>query len=408
MTPEEARAAGVLAGQAIAGATRTVELTHLAISGLALRTLGLPQAPGLVRSGVYAVVRSAGPIVGAAAGHAAASRLAPDALPFAASPRGGRLQGALNGAVGDHLDETASAFAVRMSLRRDGHDLPCERAALARAYPSASPRVAVFVHGLCHDENAWTPPPDASSGLAVPSHGERLEVDTGVTSLFLRYNSGRHVSENGTDLSRLLSELCDAWPVPVTDLVLIGHSMGGLVIRSACNEGLRTDAPWLGATRLIINLGTPHTGAPLERVAAATGRVLERAAITRGLARLFHARSAGIKDLRRGYVSTAEWANCDQDTCPHDHRTHTAPLGTADHLLVAATVTADPEHPLGQALGDILVRTDSALGHCPDGRGLGFPADSGRILGGVTHLGLLHDPATYEQIRDRLVGLGRP
>jgi hypothetical protein len=403
MTPDEARAAAALAGHAVAGAARTVEITHQAVSSRVLARLGLPQGPGLIRTGVYAAVRRAGPLVGAAAGHAAAARIDPAAAPVAATPRGGRLQAAVNGAVGDHLVNAVSPLAVRMSLRCNGRDVRCDREGLAAAYPDALPRVAVFVHGLCHDENAWTPPADAVTGSARPSHPERLATDTGLTSVVLRYNTGRHVSQNGAELAHLLSELCAAWPVPLTDLVLIGHSMGGLVIRSACAEAGRSDAVWPSSTRLVVTLGTPHTGAPLEQFAAATARQLDRVEVTRGLARLFHARSSGIKDLRRGYTSAAEWSGCDQDSCPHDHRVATPPLDSADHLVVASTVTRDPRHPVGRAVGDILVRTGSALGHPGDDRGIGFHAGSGHVVGGVTHLGLLHDPRVYAAIRARTI-----
>jgi hypothetical protein len=97
-----------------------------------------------------------------------------------------------------------------------------------------------------------------------------------------------------------------------------------------------------------------------------------------------------------------EWADCDQDTCAHDHRRHEPPLETAEHLVVASTVTRDPRHPLGRAVGDILVRTDSAHGLAPDGRHVGFPSQSEHTVGGVTHLGLLHDPRVYEHLRARI------
>lgn len=405
MTPDEARAAGVLAGRAVAGTTRSVEHTHRALSSAALRLLRLahvPRAPRLISTGVYFAVRSGGTLMGVVAGHAMARTIDPAAPPMASTPRGSRLQSALNGAVGDGLDGATRALAVAMSLRSEGRDVPCDRTCLTAAFPHATSRVVLFVHGLCHDENAWTPPPDELTQLPRASFGDQLAAETGVSTLFLRYNTGRHVSENGADLAALLDGLTEAWPVPITELTLVGHSMGGLVIRSACADAVRRGAAWPDLTGLVVTIGTPHTGAPLEQVAAATARLLEKSEVTRGVARAFHARSAGIKDLRRGYTSDAEWAECDQDLCAHDHRQDLPPLESADHLVIAATVTTDPAHPLGRAIGDILVRTDSAHGRHPGGRDIGFPADAGRVLGGITHLGLLHDPRVYEEIRSRL------
>ena len=402
MTPEEVRATADLTGRAVAGAAGTVEHTHRSISTWTLRRLGLSphiRGIGAIRDGVYSSIRVTAPVVATLAGHIAAARVHTAATPLASTPRGGRLQAALNGAVGDALESTASPLAVRMSLRANGADVNCERAHLTASFPEASSRIALFVHGLCHDENAWTPPPDPRTGDAQPSHGDRLSADTDVTSLHLRYNSGRHVSENGTELARLLARLLAEWPVPMTDLVLIGHSMGGLVIRSACDEAARTGDAWLDVTRLVVTLGTPHTGAPLEQFAAAAERRLDAADVTRGLAGVFHARSSGIKDLRRGYTSAAEWAACDQDACPHDHRRPVPVTETARHLVIATTVTSNPRHPLGRAVGDLLVRTGSALGQAGDGRHIDFPADSSHVVGGITHLGMMHDPRVYEQIR---------
>ncbi|MBK9739001.1 MAG: hypothetical protein IPO93_05730 [Actinobacteria bacterium] len=405
MTPEEARAAATLAGRAVAGVANTVETTHEALADWTLRTLGRDRPLGpwrMIHKGTYAAIRTAAPLVGTAAGHAASRLIDPAAPSVATTPRGSIIQGALNGAVGSDLHSASSALAVRMSLRTGNRDVACERGDLSAAYPDASSQLVVFVHGLCHDENAWTPRPDPDSGAPRPSFAERLADDTSATALLLRYNTGRHISENGRDLSHLLHDLFREWPVPVTSLVLVGHSMGGLVIRSACAQARPAGSPWLGVTRLVATIGTPHTGAPLERFAAATERRLASTDLTRGLARICHARSAGIKDLRRGYIHVVEWADCDQDTCAHDHRRHEPPLETAEHLVVASTVTRDPRHPLGRAVGDILVRTDSAHGLAPDGRHVGFPSQSEHTVGGVTHLGLLHDPRVYEHLRARI------
>ncbi len=408
----------VLTGRAVAETARTVELTHSAVAAIALRPwdvalrrIGVTNSAarsGLIRRGVYGAIRVAGPLVGAAAGHAAAARVDPAAPALSRTARGGRLQAALNGAVGDALEATASPLSVRMSLRRNNHDLPCDRAALAEAYPDASPTVVVFVHGLCHDENAWLPPGEDGSDAAARSYGERLAADTDATSLHVRYNTGRHVSENGESLSRLLHALHDAWPVPMTSLVLVGHSMGGLVIRSACLDGRRSSLAWLDRTRLIVTIGTPHTGAPLERVAAAAARRLVTFDLTRGLARVFHARSSGIKDLRHGYIDGTEWSDCDQDACSQDHRLPRSPLDSVPHLVIASTVTADPDHPVGRAIGDLLVLPDSGLGRVGEGRAIQFGDDSSTVLGGLTHLGLLHDTAVYEEIRTRLMALVVP
>ena len=62
----------------------------------------------------------------------------------------------------------------------------------------------------------------------------------GVTPVYLRYNPGRHISENGRDLAHRLQALVDAWPVPVEAISILAHSMGGLVSRSGGPPSRRT------------------------------------------------------------------------------------------------------------------------------------------------------------------------
>ena len=83
----------------------------------------------------------------------------------------------------------------------------------------------------------------------------------------VRYNTGLHVSENGRGLARLLDEMVEEWPCQLEELVLIGHSMGGLVARSACHYG----ASWTDRVRHVFCLGSPHLGADLEKGANVLG-----------------------------------------------------------------------------------------------------------------------------------------
>ena len=182
--------------------------------------------------------------------------------------------GALNGAFGDRLHASAPALAGGMSLRRatpgdptgDGSkagrrsvDGPCDAAALAEHHPGATGRIVVFIHGLCETEEWWFTLRDDRV-----DYGVRLADELGYTPLYLRYNSGRHISDNGASLELLLSDLVAHWPVPVTDLALIGHSMGGLVARGAVHHGVEAGRSWTAALRHVVCLGSPHRGAPLE------------------------------------------------------------------------------------------------------------------------------------------------
>ena len=267
----------------------------------------------------------------------------------------------VNGLFGDALDDRESSFATSMTIRAGSTVLPLERdelrAVLAGAGGQVSSRICLLVHGLMSTESVWQFPADAST-----TYGTLLADTHGVTPLSLRYNTGRRVSVNGRELAQLLNLLVRAWPVRVREINLIGHSMGGLVIRSACYYA-RTVRPrgrhlpigrrWTTKVRRVVLVGVPNTGAPLEafvNVASSTLWSLPVPA-TRLIGLGLDCRSAGIKDLRFGNIVDEDWLEQDPDARvrPQPHRVHR--LRRAEHLVVAGTVTTDPEHPLARTIG---------------------------------------------------------
>ena len=134
------------------------------------------------------------------------------------------------------------ALDIACPLRHRGADLPLERAALAAAVPDAGARVAIFVHGLGETDASWRLRADTQG----PGYGACLRRDLGHTPIELRYNTGLHISDNGRALARLLEELRGAWPVAIEAIVGVGHSMGGLVARSACHYAQRAGHPTPG------------------------------------------------------------------------------------------------------------------------------------------------------------------
>jgi pimeloyl-ACP methyl ester carboxylesterase len=213
----------------------------------------------------------------------------------------------------------------------------------------------------------------------------------------LRYNTGLRISQNGRRLAGLLDELIDAWPCGVEELVLVGHSMGGLVARSACHYAEQDRRRWTDAVRHVFCLGTPHLGADLERGANALGWALQRLPETRALGKFVNARSVGIKDLRYGSCIDEDWRDCDPDEYLRDRCQEVPFLPRAHYYFIAATLN---EGPVGNLLGDLLVRIPSAAGRGNGkGRRIPFEVDNGIELTGLTHFDLLNHPAVYEQLR---------
>ena len=177
------------------------------------------------------------------------------------SPRGRFVVSAVNGLIGDKLAERHPEAAIELAVRKDGRDVPPRRAALAEAFPAATGDLVVFLHGLSESEHYWDRRRDRTGG----SYGERLAAETSWTPVYLRANTGLPIAENGAALAGLLDRLVEQWPVPVRRIALVGHSMGGLIMRAACAVQLQSRTPWHDLVTDVVTLGTPHLGAPIER-----------------------------------------------------------------------------------------------------------------------------------------------
>jgi hypothetical protein len=340
-----------------------------------------------IADSVYAAVRGAGAVLGA--GAARTARAAGGGPRISDHPRGRLAQGALNGVLGDRLDEADSPLAVPMAVRVGSRDVAADRDAIAAAFPSVTAHPVVFIHGLCESDAAWSIRAVERGG----TYATRVLPEVDGTAVTIRYNTGLRISENGRRLAALLETLVDAWPVSIERLALVGHSMGGLVIRSAGHAGTEADHRWPALVDTTISLGTPHLGAPLAQAAHLGTWALGAVPEGRPVAAVLRARSAGIKDLRHGSLVDAEWETLDPDALRGFERADVPLLEGAHHHVVAATLTDSPDHPLARIIGDLLVLTPSAHGLQGRRRVVAFDDDSCRHVGGLGHFDLLNSPA---------------
>jgi pimeloyl-ACP methyl ester carboxylesterase len=305
------------------------------------------------------------------------------------------LLAALNGVLGDYLAASNSSLAITMRVRRGGVALPDEREPLAAAIPRAGSKVLVLVHGLCMNDRQWK-----RNGH---DHGAALARDLAYTPVYLHYNSGLHISTNGHAFAERLETLVQNWPVPLTELVLIGHSMGGLVARSACHYGALARHEWLRHVEKLVFVGTPHHGAPLERGGNWVDMLLGASAYTAPLARLGKIRSAGITDLRFGSLVDEDWNTRDRFKRTADLRVPVPlPRGVACYTIAATTGKAAGDLS-DRLLGDGIVPLASALGRHANPR-LALTFDDSRqwVAYGTNHLELLSRPEVYAQIKEWL------
>ena len=298
---------------------------------------------------------------------------------------------ALNGVWGDHLASTGNPLAIGMSLRMGGLPVPTTHEGWAARGTAPSRRLLILVHGLCMSDLQWT--------HRGQDHGQALACELGFTPLYLHYNSGRHVWQNGREFAALLDDLIARWPVQVDELVIVGHSMGGLVARSACHEAARAGHAWPATLAKMVFLGTPHHGAPLERGGRHIDRALGLSPYVAPFARLGRSRSAGITDLRFGNVRECDRPGSDRHAQHRDDRPATPLPAGVDSYLLAAT-TADRARGLqGAVIGDGLVPVDSALGrHRNPSMCLRVPSSHQRLVTGCSHLGLLDNAEVLQQL----------
>lgn len=382
------RGLGRLAAEATLGVTELVEAVHATVAA----PPGGPPAGkthGISRV-VYGSIRGVTRLVGSGLDLALAG-LAPALGEAPPSPRKEALVAALNGVLGDYLEETGNPLAIRMRLRRNGEDLSLARPPDDGA-PSAPPRrVLLLVHGLCMNDAGWS--------RDGHDHGVALERDLGLEALHVVYNTGRHVSANGRSLAELLDGFVREVGVPPKEISILAHSMGGLVARSALAAARRAGHGWPALVRAVVFLGTPHHGAPAERFGNLAQAALGVSPYAHPFARLGRIRSAGITDLRRGSLLDEDRTDDDRFSRHGDSRVPVPLPGGIAFYAVAGTTTAEPGAPGARVAGDGLVPVASALGHQRDPeRTLAFAPGRTWIAPGTDHLALLSSGAVYERV----------
>ncbi len=412
------RGAAKLATEATTGLTDLVEAVHARVASVPALAGPAGPADGRTRgiTGlVYKTIRGVTKLVGGSVdtlldvlAPALASKAAPgDDAPALPSREREAIVAALNGVLGDHLARTANPLAIRMALRHDGRALALDRAALAQALPHAGPRVLVLVHGLCMNDLQWrrgTGPADETGQPPTHDHGAALAGALGFTPVYLHYNSGLHVSTNGRALADRLERLLHEWPHPIERFAIVGHSMGGLVARSALHHGRAAGHHWPDRLDDLACLGTPHHGAPLERAGQGLDLLLSATPYAGPFGRLAKLRSAGITDLRHGNLLDEDWAGGDRFERTTDRRTP-VPLPTGPRCYaIAGTILGKDGAEAGDLkdtlLGDGLVPLASALGkHRLARRTLKFAPDRQRTFAKVNHMQLLSDAEVFAQLR---------
>jgi pimeloyl-ACP methyl ester carboxylesterase len=322
--------------------------------------------------------------------HLALRQMAPTTL--GPEPTRSAVIAALNGVLGDHLTETGNPLAIPMTLVHQGQPVEPQRSALADAVSAPGGKVLVLIHGLCMNDQGWL-----RNGH---DHGAALAEAMGYTPLYLRYNTGQHISINGRTLADLLDRLLAEWPVPVESLTLLCHSMGGLVARSACHYGLVANHQWPSQLKAAILLATPHHGAPAERAGNLVDAILSASSYSAPLSRLGKIRSAGITDLRHGNIVDEDWQGRSRFSVQLEDPRTIVPLPETIAWFAMAATRKKEVAPDSWFSGDGIVPLASALGdHRDERRSLNIPPERRWVGCEMNHFDLLDHPEAFAQIK---------
>jgi len=387
------RGASRMVLDAIVGITGLVEAMHTNIAEKPTRLAGAIVG-GVVNgttSVVYKSIRGLTRVIGGGI-DLALGAVAPALGAIESSPTRESWIAALNGVLGDYLAKTGNPLAVAMQLRREGKPLELTREGLAAAIEVPSAKALVLVHGLCRNDRRWQ--------RDGHDHGAQLARDLSYTAAYLHYNTGLHISTNGRAFAQLLEALVAAWPVPLQEVSILAHSMGGLVARSAHHYASAAGHTWPRKLRKLVFLGTPHHGVPFERAGHRFDLLLQQTPYTAPFALLGKVRSAGITDLRHGYVLDEDWKGHDRFANRAESRRPLPLPKRVQCYTVAATIGHAPASRRDQLIGDGLVPIPSALGDHRDSRlKLTFPRSHQWTATGTSHLGLLRPGQVYQRIR---------
>lgn len=388
----ELRGASRIAVDAVEAITNIVEDMHRTILGLAPAVGDAPIGPKPARGitgFVYSSVRGVTRVVGAGL-DVALNQLGPYLKTKKEFPPREAMLAALNGVFGDYLAETNNPLAISMQLRQQGRALSSKNASPPKGGLHRNGKLVVLVHGLCMNDLQFNH--ERRDHSASHDHGAALAHDLGYTPIYLYYNSGRNIATNGYEFATVLESLVQQWPVPITDLVILGHSMGGLVSRSACQYASEAKYTWLRKLTKLIFLGSPHHGAPLERAGNWLDILLEVSPYSAPFARLGKVRSAGIKDLRHGNIFATDLKNASSPALPNGVKCY------------AIAATKQTQAGGGKRLrSDGLVPVNSAVGiHKTAALSLKIPVKHQRICYGLDHFDLLSSGEVYDQIYEWL------
>ena len=331
----------------------------------------------------------------------------------------------LNGVVGDYLEKENNPLAIEMAFYHQDQALDLSEPLAAQMHSEPvkrlSNKIIVLIHGLTNLETIWdfkseltaqnggqnlnSDPSDNSAEddnyddvIIKDNYGLRIQESYGFTPFYLRYNTGLSIKENGQKLNALLTQLQDAYPIEVDEIVLMGFSMGGLLARSAQKLAQDANELWVKKLSNCYYIGTPHEGSPLEKFGHLTSsivRLIPREYISHW-ADWIDVRSEGIQDLKHGLLNlnNPDSTRTPDEDDPYEQSVRCGSFyAGAQHHFISGSLSENKDSLINTFFGDSLVRHTSA-------NPISAPEDcKSAHFDGIPHIPLAHSNRVYQQIK---------
>ena len=301
----------------------------------------------------------------------------------------------VNGVIGDKLKNTS--LAIEMSFFENNKKVDLSKEGLKSHFidKQVTPKICILIHGLTNNETIWSFPDETN-------YGTLLQQDLAYTPFYLRYNTGLHISDNGKAFANCMEQLFENYPLEIEEVTIIAHSMGGLITHSACFYAQTLQFHWTNKIKNIFLLATPHFGSFLEKFANLTTNVLEKVPNwpTRMVGKVLNLRSAGIKDLRFGYLTEEEWSSEDPDKLLKNNKKPIPKLEGVNYFVISGRLTKDEKHWVSFLFGDILVSKRSANGKSKNINEFNFPLENHFEFAKTFHFELNTRMEVYEKIKE--------
>jgi pimeloyl-ACP methyl ester carboxylesterase len=210
--------------------------------------------------------------------------------------------------IGSSHNSTVSLTDIKMSFRAIDKDISIEEA--HREFKNSGlEKVILFIPGLFTDEKLWLDRTIKIDERQVVSSGIADDYKKrGYFPIFIRFNHGKHISDNGKELLVLLNEFIKL--EPTIKFNVIAYSIGCLILRSTLYYA-REAAIDIGSKNFgkVIFISSPDGGSYLEKSGFWATVIMERAPniafMLLGI--IGNLRSDAIKDLSHGVIREEDW-----------------------------------------------------------------------------------------------------